>query len=237
MKKFLFAALLLSVLPAIHAQENIAKANGSVRVTSDKPVGNVAGTNGNVQIEDGAQARNIETVNGGITIGRNATVASVQSVNGRINIDEGTRAGPVETVNGSVGLGENVQVVGNVTAVNGGIRLARGASVSGTLETSNGPIAIDHARVGGDVRTKSGNIDIGQQSTVTGGIVVEKLDSEWFGKPRTPRIVIGPGAVVSGPLTFHREVDLYVSDSAKVGPIEGAKARRFSGSEPSKVEN
>jgi hypothetical protein len=49
---------------------------------------------------------------------------------------------------------------------------------------------------------------------------------------RVPKIVIGPHAVVQGNLTFQREVELYVSDSATVGKIEGATAKKFSGSAP-----
>jgi outer membrane lipoprotein SlyB len=38
--------------------------------------------------------------------------------------------------------------------------------------------------------------------------------------------------VIQGTLTFERPVDLYVSDSATVGKIEGATAQKFSGSAP-----
>lgn len=233
MTKLLYAALLLTVLTAAHAQEDISKANGTVRVMAEKPVGNVAATNGNVNLEDGVQAKNVETVNGVIKIGRHATVGSIQSVNGGITIEDGTRAHSIETVNGAVSLAQDVQIDGAISTVNGGIRLARGTAVSGSLETANGPIKLDHASVGGDLRTKNGNIDVGAESTVKGGIVVEKDGSNWFGTRRVPRIVIGPGAVVSGPLTFEREVELYVSETAKVGPIKGANATRFSGAEPS----
>jgi hypothetical protein len=44
--------------------------------------------------------------------------------------------------------------------------------------------------------------------------------------------VIGPGAVVEGDLRFERDVRLYVSDQATVGPISGATAIRFSGDRP-----
>ena len=44
--------------------------------------------------------------------------------------------------------------------------------------------------------------------------------------------MIGPNAVVDGTLDFERDVDLYVSDSAKVGTIKGATANKFSGDRP-----
>jgi hypothetical protein len=66
-----------------------------------------------------------------------------------------------------------------------------------------------------------------------GGILVEGAGSEWRGARRVPRIVIGAGAVVSGALRFDREVDLYVHATARVGPITGANAIKFSGAERS----
>ena len=45
-------------------------------------------------------------------------------------------------------------------------------------------------------------------------------------------VTIGPRAVVEGRLVFKREVELFVSDSAKIGAVEGAKAVSFSGAQP-----
>jgi hypothetical protein len=44
--------------------------------------------------------------------------------------------------------------------------------------------------------------------------------------------VIGPGAAVKGTLRFKREVKLYVSDRATIGPVEGATAIKFTGDRP-----
>ena len=68
---------------------------------------------------------------------------------------------------------------------------------------------------------------------VKGGIKVEKPGTSWipihFGKHTPPRIIIGPNAVVDGPLVFEREVKLYVHASARTGAITGATAIRFDG--------
>ena len=48
-------------------------------------------------------------------------------------------------------------------------------------------------------------------------------------KPRRdPRIIIGPNAVVEGPLVFERPVTLYVHTSARIGAVTGATAKPFS---------
>ena len=39
--------------------------------------------------------------------------------------------------------------------------------------------------------------------------------------------MIGPGAVVEGPLVFEREVKLYVHASARTGSVRGATAQRY----------
>jgi hypothetical protein len=49
---------------------------------------------------------------------------------------------------------------------------------------------------------------------------------------KKPRVVIGPGAVVEGKINFRRAVDLYVSDKAKIGAVEGATAKTFTGDKP-----
>ena len=45
-------------------------------------------------------------------------------------------------------------------------------------------------------------------------------------------MVIGPNAVVDGTLKFEREVKLFVSESAKIGPVEGATPQMFAGESP-----
>ena len=65
-----------------------------------------------------------------------------------------------------------------------------------------------------------------------GGLTIEKPRQNGMGlsfKPRIPRVVIGPGAVVDGPLVFKREVKLYVHKTARTGPITGATAIPFDG--------
>ncbi|HEX5105784.1 MAG TPA: hypothetical protein VFV87_18325, partial [Pirellulaceae bacterium] len=108
--------------------------------------------------------------------------------------------------------------------------------VTGRLGNVNGAIRLDAAHVGGGITTVNGNIDIGANSRVEGGIVMEKSSSSFFnfswGKRSMPRVVIGPGATVDGTLRFEREVELYVSETAKIGPVQGAEPVKFSGNEP-----
>jgi hypothetical protein len=43
--------------------------------------------------------------------------------------------------------------------------------------------------------------------------------------------VIGPNSEVVGPMVFKREVELFVHESARIGRVEGAEAKPYSGSE------
>ena len=76
-------------------------------------------------------------------------------------------------------------------------------------------------------------MDIGANSRIEGGITYNE-DHSWFhtGTSRKPRVVIGPRATVQGTLSFKRDVELYISDSATVGKVEGATATKFSGDHP-----
>ena len=96
----------------------------------------------------------------------------------------------------------------------------------------NGGITIKQTAVGGKLSTVGGDITIGAQSLVKGGIKVEKPHGISWGKPRIPRIIIGPNATVNGSLDFEREVELYVHTSAKVGTVTGATAHPYSDTLP-----
>ncbi|NUS38419.1 MAG: hypothetical protein HOQ02_05285 [Lysobacter sp.] len=213
----LAATLALALaLPVAHAADvnSIDKVNGSITASAGQTYGALTTVNGSIHVEDGVTTGNAETVNGSIKVGDNA------------------RTGTLETVNGSIRLGHDVQG-GNVTTVNGSVFADHGDRLSKDIETVNGSIGLVHAELAGGIRTVNGDVTVGVNSHVHGGIHVEKNNNHgWsihFGRQRPPRIVVGPGATVDGPLVFEREVVLYVHDSAKIGPVTGAKVLHFSG--------
>jgi len=233
MKKMCLALLACLPLAAVASDGKVSKVNGSVRVEAGQTAGDVSTVNGSVTIEEGATASDVDTVNGSITIERNATVEKVESVNGGVSLGANAKAASVETVNGTLKLAEGVQVSGDVSAVNGSAQLAKGADIKGELANVNGKMTIDAAHVGGGLKTVNGDILVGADSRIEGGILVEKPNLNWFSRNRRPpRIVIGPGAVVEGKLRFEHEVQLLVSDRAKIGPVEGATPVPFSGDAP-----
>jgi len=189
--------------------------------------------NGSIYVPAGLHSGSVDTVNGSIHIDDNATVHAANTVNGRIAIGSHAEAASLSTVNGGVTLNPGARVAGGVNTVNGGLVLKDGADVGGHVSNVNGHIVLNAAHVAGGLRTVDGDIDVSGASRVEGGILVEKPTSSWFSfNSRKPRIVIGPGAVVQGDLRFERDVTLYVSDKATVGPISGATAIRFSGDAP-----
>ena len=217
-----FALIALSATLAVgsafasgNADLDIDKVNGSIRVPDSATVGKLSTVNGSIHVGDGAHSTSATTVNGSIHIGANGVLESLDTVNGGIHIGAGTK------------------IARTVEAVNGSIALTAGADVGGKVSNVNGSITLVAAHVGGGIETTSGDIDIGANSRVEGGVLVN-ADRSWFhfGVGRDPRIVIGPHAVVTGDLVFKRVVRLYVSDSATVGKIEGAKPIAFSGDKP-----
>lgn len=208
---FAFAA------PGWAGQGDVDKVNGSIRLEANETGGDLSTVNGSIHLGDSAHAGALETVNGAIELGDNASAASA------------------ETVNGHVELGSNARIDKGIDAVNGHITLGRGADVTGKVSNVNGALRLDGAHVGGGLETTSGDVDIGAGSHIEGGLLIEKPTGwaswvAWF--ERKPRIVIGPHAVVAGKLDIRREVDLYVSDSATIGPVHGATPVMFSGDNP-----
>ncbi|MCA1715089.1 MAG: hypothetical protein LC715_08295 [Gammaproteobacteria bacterium] len=213
--------------------QNIDKVNGSITAAAGRQYGTLETVNGSIRIEAGARAGNAETVNGSVQLAEHAQAGSLETVNGSIKLADDARAGAVATVNGSVRLGRLVRI-DTVETVNGSIFADRGSRIARNVETVNGAIGLVDSDIGGNIETVNGNITVGTGSHVRGGIKVEKPSTNWmpisFGKRRPPpRIIIGPAAVVEGPLVFEREVKLYVHNSARVGPVTGAVAVRYDG--------
>ena len=191
--------------------------------------------NGSITAEAGRSYGDLSTVNGGIDLERGARVEDVETVNGGIEAEDDVATRSVSTVNGGIRFGQRAQVDGDVETVNGGIFLDRGGNVRRGVSTVNGAIGLVDTDLGGGIETVNGDITVGVGSHVKGGIHVEKPNGNWgfrMGKPKIPRIVIGPNAVVEGNLVFEREVTLYVHQSARIGNVSGATARRYSTATP-----
>lgn len=190
--------------------------------------------NGSINVDAGERYGNLETVNGSINIGAGARVDDAETVNGSIRVSENVQAGGLSTVNGSIRVGTHVTLNDDVGTVNGSVFVDRGGKIRGDIETVNGAIGLIDTDVNGGIETVNGDVTVGVDSHVTGGIHYEKPSKQWisFGKPKVPRVVIGPNARVDGPLVFERKVVLYVHGSARTGPITGASALRYDGPRP-----
>lgn len=213
-RSLLFLALVLAstTVPAQDAVRDIDKVNGRIVAEAGQRYGDLDTVNGSIDLGDGSQSRDVETVNGSVHAGRDVS------------------ADDVSTVNGSIRFGERARIGGTVETVNGSIFIDRGGDVRGGVSTVNGSIGLVATALGGGIDTVNGDVTVGAGSRVRGGLTVEKPRPGWlprFGKQKIPRIVIGPNAVVEGPLVFEREVKLYVHASARTGNIRGATAQRY----------
>lgn len=213
-RTLLFLSLALGCGTAF-AQESISKVNGGIEAEAGRTYGE------------------LDTVNGGIGIAAGAVTADASTVNGGIKVGAGARTGALETVNGSIKLERDVTVDGGIEAVNGQIFVDRNGKVRSGVETVNGSIGLVGTQVAGNVSTVTGDITVGADSVVKGELRVEKSMGLFnMGRKRTPRIVIGPNAVVEGKMVFEREVELLVHRSARTGPISGANAQAYEGNAP-----
>lgn len=206
-------------------------ASAAFAATAFADVGNVHRVNGSIKIQAGQSAGDLHAVNGSIDVAEAAQVREASTVNGDIDLGARASAESVGTVNGGIDLGDGARVAHEVRAVNGRIRLGRGADVAGMASNANGKFELVAAHVGGGIRTVAGDIEVGADSRVDGGILVDEPKGR-SNDTRVPRIIIGPRAVVDGTLEFRRPVELFVSRSAKVGAIKGATARMLDGEQP-----
>jgi hypothetical protein len=188
--------------------------------------------NGSVHVVAGKVPSAAETVNGGIDIDDNAAVTVAHTVNGTINLGAHATADTLNTVNGNITIGAGAHAAKQAESVNGGLILRDGAEVLGTVANVNGKIELTAAHVGGGIKTVNGNITIYGASRVEGGILVKRTNGIINFGNNVPRIEIGPGATVQGDLRFEREVKLYVSDKATIGPVTGATPIVFTGDTP-----
>ena len=190
--------------------------------------GDIDHVNGSITAEAGQEYGDLETVNGSIKLESNAKVEEVSTVNGGIQAADNIKARSLTTVNGGIRIGEKAEVTKGLETVNGSIFVDRGGNVKDGIETVNGAIGLVATQVGGDIETVRGDITVGIDSRVRGGIKVTKSTGVFNIEPkRDPRVIIGPNAVVEGPLVFERPVKLYVHKTAKIGAVTGATAQPF----------
>lgn len=187
--------------------------------------------NGDIDVGDDARVSgDLRTVNGRISVGSGARVQDLNTVNGQVRLYDGARLRSAEVVNGSIMGGRDLQVSRDLSSVNGRIELEAGSVVQGGLRTVNGEIVLYRSEVHGWVENHNGGMRIMDGSILHAGLEVHEPDGDTGSEP--PRIVIGEGAQVRGPMIFDREVLLFVHETAEVGEITGAEAERFGGEPP-----
>lgn len=232
------ALALVACVPLLSsANDDISKVNGTVHIDAGQHAGDINTVNGTVKIDADASIGSANTVNGSIHVGDRGTATKLQTVNGSIKLGTEVKARSLETVNGTLVVGDGSRIADAISAVNGAIVLENDSDVGGKLATVNGRMELNNAHVAGRLETVNGEILVGAGSRIDNGILVKKPDYTLFNNIRKkPKIVIGPNATVQGTMEFQHEVELYVSDKAKVGRIEGATAIKFSGDRPSSAD-
>ena len=233
--KTVFTIGLLTLLMAVPAFG--ASINKSIRVGDGEESGGATTVNGSVTVgSDAVVTGGLRTVNGSIRVGSGSTIENANTINGSLTMDDGVETRDLGTVNGAVKVGEKSSVNGDVSAVNGSITLEKSALVTGEVGNVNGRIRIDGARVEGNLKTVTGDINL-RDAVIEGDLVVEE-PGMWSnsGKKRKPRIIIGPGSRIAGDIVIEHEVELFISEAAEVGSVMGVMsiddATMFSGDEP-----
>lgn len=213
--------------------------NKSIKVGPGEESGGASSVNGSISVgEHAVVSGSVDTVNGSIRVDSGAAIEDASTVNGGVRLADNVKARDLSTVNGAVKVGESTTVDGEIEAVNGSISVRTGSRISDDVSNVNGHIELIGAEVGGDVSTVTGDVDVVEGSVIKGDLIVEERSGWGWGKSfrRKPRIVIGPGSSVVGVVRLEQEVELFISETAEVGGVDGkmslADAVRFSGERP-----
>lgn len=187
-----------------------------------------------IYIDPGRKTGSLSNVNRPIDVGAGAEVGSVTNVNGAIEIREGATASSLKTLNGNVEVDARAKILSDASSDNGQLTFADGTEVGGSLTNVNGSIRLYGTHVAGDIEQTNGNIEVGRNSRVDGGIHVHRSYGIFNTSDLPQRVVIGPGAIVKGALRFDEEFKfkLFVSESASIGPVKGAIPIKFKGDSP-----
>ncbi|MDH3266811.1 MAG: hypothetical protein OEM25_07590 [Gammaproteobacteria bacterium] len=235
--KSIFTVSLLIMLMAVPVYG--ASVNKSIKIDAGSESDGATTVNGSISVGAGAVVTDtLRTVNGKIRVGEKARIEDAETVNGNLLIADSVNAGNLTTVNGSISLGESASVDGVIEAVNGAISLDQGSKVSGTVSNVNGDMDFAGGEIGGDVSTVNGDVEMSHGAVIDGDLVVKKPNSWGWGNrnDNRPKVVIGPGSAVNGTIRLEREVELFISETATVGGVEGVMsmndAVRFSGERP-----
>jgi hypothetical protein len=210
--------------------------NKSIKIGAGETSDGESSVNGSITIGEGATVTgDVTTVNGTIRIEQGATIGDAETVNGGLRVAENVKSQNLSTVNGSIRVAGQVSVAGEISAVNGRIIVGGGSKVVNDVGNVNGEIELNGSEIGGDLSTVNGDIELADGAVIKGDLIVEKPGG-WNNNKREPRIVIGPGSRVEGKILLEREVELFISESAEVGGVEGVMsmddAVRFSGKKP-----
>ncbi len=184
---------------------------------------------GSIDVAPGEHVGDVSTINGSIRIGADAIVHEASTVNGGLRLETRATASQLKTSNGGIDVREGAHVTGDIHTINGGLHVDDGADVSGDVANINGGIHVAGGHVGGSITSTNGGIDLGPNAHIDGDVTMKRDHSVHSARQSIPRVVIEPGTVVKGTLRFEREVRLYVSDRATIGPVEGAQPVKFSG--------
>jgi predicted acyltransferase (DUF342 family) len=216
---------LLAAVPAF-AQQDLSKISDNVQTQAGQKYGELSTVSGNIHVASNVEARKVSSVSGNITIDAGAKIGKATSTSGDLKIADNSTTGKLESVSGNLTVGRNVVVDGGLTTVSSNIFVDHGGKIGGDITSVSGDIGLVQTEVDGDITFVSSDVTVGIGSHVKGRLHLKKpLYSK---TPRPPRVVIGPNAVVDGPLDFELPVKLYVHSTAKTGKITGATAIPFS---------
>ena len=185
---------------------------------------NISRINSSIDVDAGDQVGDVSTINGKVRVSSDATAGAVETINGSITIQSGAVIASAETVNGGIRVGRDVRIGSGLKTVNSGIHTEHGSTVADDIKTLNGAIKLRNTRVAGNLSTANGNVEVRDGSVVEGDVIIRGKRS-WlsrtflFGDHHRPELKVDANSSILGDIHLYQEVELRISDEARVGEI------------------
>ena len=153
-----------------------------------------------------------------ISVPPGETRGPTRVIDGDVDVERGGRIESVRVIDGELTLNEDSAVAGNAHVTDGALVMRAGTRIGGDLIAHHAELRLTGAQIDGEVELfcVGGRIE---DSRVYASVRVRRK-ALWYVDCDGPRrLVIGPGTVIDRLVVETRDVEVEVSEQARIGEI------------------
>ena len=153
-----------------------------------------------------------------VSVGPGEQRGATRVIDGDLEVERGASVGSVRVIDGQVRLAENSAVERHTLITDGDLIMREGSKIRGGLIAHHADLQLTGASIDGEVELfcTGGRID---GSHIAAPVTVRKR-ALWHVRCDQPRrLVIGPGSEIDRLVLETRNIDVEISDGAKIGEV------------------